>query len=611
MKMKSLMKTMACALSFVLALSAVPAETVKAEESATFDAVYADEKMTAMDVSGFSDEELAAFDEEREEYSVSFEKGASVRRIWKAINRYEYDENNQVESHTDYAYDANGNQIGYVQYNGAGTSEADIDYVSSTTYDASGNRTKSESVYYDEGKISSYYIYTYNADGNRIKYENYDYDDDGSVNYSYIREYTYYPNGECETEKYYYNGELRSTSYYEYGGDGTQLLKVKEYSAKTNKLTSVEEYIYDGDNCIRENYYNVQDGKEKLSYYYKYTYDANGNEILSERYSIDSNGNEKLSSKTAYEYTLIRDYYYTTAYIYYSADGTISSGWRNIYDERGSYTGCINYGKGGEIESYEYSGSLITPDNPVVGDLATSETTTYDATNTKIIARSVTTYQLFVIESDGSAETPVLNGLKAASDGNWYKYVNGNIDRDYTGLYCDPVVGWWLVIDGRVAFDYSGLWGDPNLGWWLVNGGAVNFDYTGLYCDANVGWWLVGGGAVCFDYNGLWGDPVYGWWLVEGGTVNFGYTGLYCDANVGWWLVGGGAVCFDYNDLWCDPVVGWWLVEGGAPSFGFTGLVQYNGSWWYVENGALNFGFTGQVTANDGTYNVVNGCVVF
>ena len=237
-------------------------------------------------------------------------------------------------------------------------------------------------------------------------------------------------------------------------------------------------------------------------------------------------------------------------------------------------------------------------------------------------------------ENTGETEVLKLTGLAAATDGNWYLYENGVVNRNYYGLYCDSNYGWWLVENGRVAFDYTGLyndvncgwwlvgegrvcfeynglWGDSQYGWWLVSGGMVDFGYTGLYNDVNCGWWLVGGGRVCFEYNGLWGDSQYGWWLVEGGTVNFGYTGLYCDANVGWWLVGSGRVCFEYNDLWGDPQYGWWLVEGGTPSFGFTGLVQYAGNWWYVENGALNFGFTGQVNANGGTYNVVNGCVAF
>ncbi len=93
------------------------------------------------------------------------------------------------------------------------------------------------------------------------------------------------------------------------------------------------------------------------------------------------------------------------------------------------------------------------------------------------------------------------NGLGVAEDGKWYYYFNGEIDRNYTGLYCDAVFGWWLVREGEVAFDYTGLW-----------------------CDANYGWWLVNGGTVAFDYTGLWEDPLYGEWYILNGTVDFTYT---------------------------------------------------------------------------------------
>ena len=209
-------------------------------------------------------------------------------------------------------------------------------------------------------------------------------------------------------------------------------------------------------------------------------------------------------------------------------------------------------------------------------------------------------------------DTEILkNGLIRAEDGNWYYWVNGKVDKSFSGLYCDVNVGWWLVRDGKVAFDYNGLWGDSQYGWWKVAGGAVDFNYTGLYCDANVGWWLIGGGRVCFEYNGLWGDPQYGWWLVNGGAVDFGYTGLYYDANCGWWLIGGGRVCFEYNGLWGDPQYGWWLVNGGTIPFEYTGLYyDTNCGWWYVQNGAVGFGYTGEVYYNGVPYYVVNGCLI-
>ena len=193
-------------------------------------------------------------------------------------------------------------------------------------------------------------------------------------------------------------------------------------------------------------------------------------------------------------------------------------------------------------------------------------------------------------DNTNSPENPnnsdnLTTGLAQSSDGNWYYYKDGKIDKSFSGLYCDETVGWWLV-----------------------NNGSVDFNYTGLYYDTNYGWWLIGGGSVCFDYNGLWGDPIYGWWLVNGGTVNFGYTGLYYDVNCGWWLIGGGSVCFDYNGLWGDPIYGWWLISGGTVDFGYTGLYyDVNCGWWLVTGGAVDFGYTGEVYYEGVLYYVRNG----
>ena len=241
----------------------------------------------------------------------------------------------------------------------------------------------------------------------------------------------------------------------------------------------------------------------------------------------------------------------------------------------------------------------------------------------------------WLLMAGGEVQTQY-SGLYCDPAYGWWLVRNGAVDFDYTGLYGDPNYGWWLIGSGGVCFDYNGLWGDPNYGWWLVSGGAVNFGYTGLYYDENVGWWLIGNGGICFDYNGLWGDPVFGWWLVSGGTVNFGYTGLYYDENVGWWLIGNGGICFDYNGLWGDPVFGWWLISGGTVNFGYTGLYydenvgwwligsggicfDYTGlwgdpvfGWWLVSGGTVNFGYTGlYYDENVGWWLVCDGTIAF
>ena len=161
----------------------------------------------------------------------------------------------------------------------------------------------------------------------------------------------------------------------------------------------------------------------------------------------------------------------------------------------------------------------------------------------------------------------VKNGLAMDYDGEYYYYVNGKVDRKYSGLYYDAELGWWLVLDGKVAKDYNDLYCDDNYGWWLITDGTVNFGYTGLYNSPTYGWWLIGGGAVAFYYNDLWNDANCGWWKVTNGAIDFGYTGLYDSPTCGWWLIGSGSIAFYYNDWWNDATYGTWYVSGGTIDF--------------------------------------------
>ena len=201
-----------------------------------------------------------------------------------------------------------------------------------------------------------------------------------------------------------------------------------------------------------------------------------------------------------------------------------------------------------------------------------------------------------------------IDGLDKAKDGNWYYYVNGVINKNYTGLKQNDS-GWWYVKNGKIDFKYTGLVKNGK-GWWYVRNGAVDFNYDGL-AQNDAGWWCVQGGAVRFDYTGLKYDPVVGWWYVVNGAVDFQGTGLVCDKNIGWWYVVNGAVNFG-TGLVYDENVGWWYVVDGAVNFG-TGLVyDENVGWWYVVNGTVAFDYTGLVNdANVGWWYVVGGAVYF
>ena len=240
-------------------------------------------------------------------------------------------------------------------------------------------------------------------------------------------------------------------------------------------------------------------------------------------------------------------------------------------------------------------------------------------------------------------------GFADGGDGNWYLYVDGNVAKDFSGLYEDATYGWWLVSEGRVAFEYNDAYEDTTYGWWKVAGGQVDFgftgnfksaiyggvwyfengqligpaqedagdpdvshttgfadggdgnwylyvdgnvakDFSGLYEDATYGWWLVLDGRVAFEFDDIYGDDQYGWWKVAGGQVDFGFSDLYESKKYGWWLITNGAVDFGYSDIYNSPRYGYWKVKAGAVDFGFNG--QYNSQRYghcYVKDGQATF----------------------
>ena len=92
-----------------------------------------------------------------------------------------------------------------------------------------------------------------------------------------------------------------------------------------------------------------------------------------------------------------------------------------------------------------------------------------------------------------------LNGVVKAADGNWYYYVNGIIQTDYTGIKPNAN-GWWRIVGGKVDFNCNSVEKNEN-GWWKVEGGKVNFNFTGIASNHN-GRWYLKDGKVDFSKNG-------------------------------------------------------------------------------------------------------------
>ena len=107
--------------------------------------------------------------------------------------------------------------------------------------------------------------------------------------------------------------------------------------------------------------------------------------------------------------------------------------------------------------------------------------------------------------------------VKKASDGKWYYYNNGSIDKTFTG-FASNENGTWRIVKGKVDFTVNGIVGNQK-DWRYVVNGKVDESKNSVYKNA-FGWWKVENGVVNFDFTGI-AQNKYGTWYLEGGKVNF------------------------------------------------------------------------------------------
>lgn len=246
-----------------------------------------------------------------------------------------------------------------------------------------------------------------------------------------------------------------------------------------------------------------------------------------------------------------------------------------------------------------------------------------------------------------------LNGVCQGEDGNWYYYVNGEVDTTFTGL-AQNQNGWWYVRNGMVDFSYYGVEQNGN-GWWRIEAGKVNFDFNGFAENRN-GWWYLESGKVQLDRtdviqgtvdgeNGWWyvknGKVTFtdsveqnynGWWRIEAGKVNFDFNGFAENRN-GWWYLENGKVQLDRTEViqgtvdgetnwWyvkdgkvtvTDTVAqnrnGWWYIKDGKVDFSHYGVEQNRNGWWRIEEGKVNFNFNGFAENRNGWWYLEGGKV--
>ena len=229
------------------------------------------------------------------------------------------------------------------------------------------------------------------------------------------------------------------------------------------------------------------------------------------------------------------------------------------------------------------------------------------------------------------------SGVASGEDGNWYYYVDGEIDTDFTGTAANEY-GTWYIVEGKVDFGHNGVSEASDGNWYYFTNGKVNTGYTGT-AENVYGIWYIVEGKVDFGCNGLAEGGDGNWYYFTNGKVNTGYTGEATNKYGKWYVVNGkvdfshkfgGYLAAGEDGNWyyyVDGVIdtsytgeatneyGKWYVVNGKVDFShkFGGYLAEgeDGNWYYYVDGVIDTNYTGEATNQYGTWYVVNGKVDF
>ena len=187
----------------------------------------------------------------------------------------------------------------------------------------------------------------------------------------------------------------------------------------------------------------------------------------------------------------------------------------------------------------------------------------------------------------GRTEPEVKDGLVQDKDGVYRYYVNGELQKDFTGIV-DHANNKFLVVNGVLSNETSGLWySEADKVWYFLTYGQVRADYTG---------------TVLYD-----GE----WFYVTNGVLNSNVSGLV-PYNGGTFLFVEGRLRTDVSGLWQDinNPDDWYFLALGQVQTQYKGVAMYDGGFFVVENGKFDKDYNGTIKYDGKTFKVVGGQLV-
>ena len=181
-------------------------------------------------------------------------------------------------------------------------------------------------------------------------------------------------------------------------------------------------------------------------------------------------------------------------------------------------------------------------------------------------------------------ETPEekLNGLHWDEDGECRYYVDGEFQKDFSGIL--EYEGKSFVLDnGVLRRTASGLTPIDDE-WYYLTEGRIRTDVTQLV-EYDGEWFFVTEGKLDTSVNDL---------------VEYdGETFVFVD----------GRLAQEGNGLWIGEEGVWYFLSNGRVAEEHTGLAMYDNEWFYVVEGKIAVDYNGTVDFEGGTFKVVGGMV--
>ena len=163
---------------------------------------------------------------------------------------------------------------------------------------------------------------------------------------------------------------------------------------------------------------------------------------------------------------------------------------------------------------------IWTSSNPSVATV-NSNGVVYSVGNGKTTITATTIFGKVKTDCQIEVKDFKYEGMEKASNGSWYYYQDGIVDKKYTGMAKNQY-GWWYMKNGTLDRSYTGM-AKNQYGWWYMTNGALDRSYTGM-AKNQYGWWYMTNGALDRTYTGI-GNNQYGKWYMKQGALQGSFSG--------------------------------------------------------------------------------------